>query len=237
MEQHRLREKLQKRSIVPSENSWDQLSEKLDVHESVSKNGTWGFLKYAAIFLMITTVGLYFFKSNKDVIETPVVVAPILNEEVNKLPEIKADPEIKVAETKVNPVLKIEEKKQSIILKNKEVQNIDIAFNKSEKSIEPSKIINIETVPVEMPTEDILVVEQAYEAEILEAEVDQLLRASRIKLNVNREMSSKRTVIARDLLSEVEDDLDKDFKEKLVEKIIYTLKNPKKVFVTDRENQ
>ena len=237
MEQHKLREKLQKRSIVPSENSWDQLSEKLDANESVQKNGAWQFLKYVAIFLMITTVGLYFFKSNKDVIETPVVIAPILNEEVNKSPIIKVNPEIRVAETTVDPIIRVDNKKQSIILKDEEVQNINIAFNTSEDSIESSKTINIETVPVEMQTEDILVVEQVSEADILELEVDQLLRASRIKLSVNREMSPKRTVSASILLSEVEDDLDKDFKEKLVEKIIYTLKNPRKVFVTDRENK
>ena len=43
-------------------------------------------------------------------------------------------------------------------------------------------------------------------------------------------------VSANALLAEVEDDLDKDFKEKLFKKIVNTVKTPRKVVITDRGN-
>ncbi|MFD1293037.1 hypothetical protein ACFQ5N_04225 [Lutibacter holmesii] len=234
MEQHKLREKLQNRSIVPSKNSWDQLSQKLDTEESTQKTGKWWFLKYAAIFLMFFSVGLYFFKTNKPVVEVPVVVAPTLKEEVKKTPEIVVEPEIRVAETTVNSVVKETQKKQPIILKNKEVENVAIAIRSTVETTESSKIITIENTSVEIQTEEILVVEQPSEEEILNAEVEHLLNASKIKLRVNHQISKKRGVSASSLLADVEDDLDKDFKEKLVEKIITTLKTPRKIVITDR---
>ena len=236
MEQHKLREKLQKRSIVPSEKSWDQLSQKLDAEESTQKGGKWWFLKYAAIFLILFSVGLYFFKTNNQKVEVPVVVAPIIKEEVKKTPKIVVEPEIRVAETTVNSTVKENQKKEPIILKNKEVDNGAIAINISKESIEPSENRTTEIVAIEAPTKEILVVEQPSEEEILNAEVDQLLKASKIKLRVNRQFSTKRAVSAQALLTEVEDDLDKDFKEKLVETILTTLKTPRKIVITDSGN-
>ena len=236
MEQHKLKAELQKRSIVPSKNSWDQLSQKLDAEESIQKRGKWWFLKYAAIFLMLFSVSLYFFKTNKKTVEVPVVVAPILKEEVKKIPEVMVEPEIRVAETTVKSGVKENQKKEPITLKNNEVDNVEIAFQTATELTEPIEEINIEKSLVEIQTEEILVVEQPSEEEILNAEVDQLLRSSKIKLRVNRQMSTKRVVSASSLLSEVEDDLDKDFKEKLVETIITTLKTPRKIVITDRGN-
>ena len=236
MEQHKLKAELQKRSIVPSKNSWDQLSQKLDAEENIQKRGKWWFLKYAAIFLMLFSVSLYFFKTNKKTVEVPVVVAPILKEEVKKIPEVMVEPEIRVAETTVKSGVKENQKKEPITLKNNEVDNVEIAFQTATELTEPIEEINIEKSLVEIQAEEILVVEQPSEEEILNAEVDQLLRSSKIKLRVNRQMSTKRVVSASSLLSEVEDDLNKDFKEKLVETIITTLKTPRKIVITDRGN-
>lgn len=241
MEQHKLREELQKRSIAPSQNSWEQLSNQLDTHEKVQKGNKWGFLKYAAAILLLISVGFYFFQPSEKIIEDPIIVQPTIKEDFNKIKKAKeliVKPEIRVAETSNNKKETTVQKNQPIINqpKTNKFENESTAFNNIETELQPSKTTNIETVIVEMPTEEILIVNQPSEEEILDAEVEQLLKASKIKLTVNRQMSSKRVVSANALLNDVEEDLDKDFKEKLIESIVTTLKKPRKVVITDRGN-
>lgn len=241
MEQHKLREELQKRSIAPSQNSWEQLSNQLDTHEKVQKGNKWGFLKYAAAILLLISVGFYFFQPSEKIIEDPIIVQPTIKEDFNKIKKAKeliVKPEIRVAETSNNKKETTVQKNQPIINqpKTNKFENESTAFNNIETELQPSKTTNIETVIVEMPTEEILIVNQPSEEEILDAEVEQLLKASKIKLTVDRQMSSKRVVSANALLNDVEEDLDKDFKEKLIESIVTTLKKPRKVVITDRGN-
>jgi len=73
------------------------------------------------------------------------------------------------------------------------------------------------------------------EEQLIDEEVEQLLRKSKIKLLVNGQISSKKVVSSEDLLNSVEEDLYKDLKQKLIEKITTKLNNPKEV-VTSREN-
>lgn len=241
MEQHKLREELQKRSIAPSQNSWEQLSNQLDTHEQVQKGNKWMFFKYAAAILLLVSVGFYFFQPSKKVAEDPIIVEPTIKEDFNKIQKAKeliVPPEIRVAETSTPKKETTAQKNQPIINqpKNNKIENEATALNTIETAVQTIKTTNIETAIVEMPTEEILVVEQPSEEEILNAEVEQLLKASKIKLTINRQISSKRTVSAHALLTDVEDDLDKDFKEKLIESIVTTFKKPRKVVITDRGN-
>lgn len=73
------------------------------------------------------------------------------------------------------------------------------------------------------------------EEQLIDEEVEQLLRKSKIKLLVNGQISSNKIVSSEALLNSVEEDLYKDLKQKLIEKITSKLKNPKEV-VTSREN-
>lgn len=235
--QHKYREALQNRSVTPSEGSWEQLNEKMDAHENIGKGKYWIFLKYAAVILVLVSVGLYFFKPTKEIINTPIIVEPTLKEDVKIIPQINEESEVHVAESPKNTEIK-EQKKQRPIVRHK-INNIEseaLVFNEPKEESPPSNTINIETEKVEMPTEGILIVEAAIEHQDVDAEVEQLLKASKIKLTVNRQISSKRVVSAHALLAEVEDDLEKDFKEKLFEKIVTTVKQPRKIVITDREN-
>ena len=68
----------------------------------------------------------------------------------------------------------------------------------------------------------------------IEDEIDQLLKQSQINLNKGNS-ETKKIVNAGALLDEIEDDLDKALKQKLFEKIIKTVKNPKEA-VTYQDN-
>jgi len=235
--QHKYREELQNRSITPSDGSWEQLSEKMDAHESNEKEKYWIFLKYAAVILVLVSVGFYFFKPAKEVINAPIIVAPTLKEGIKNIPQINEESEVRVAESPKKKEVKEQPKQQPIIYpKINNIESEALVLNESKKQSPPLKTINVETDKVEMSTEEILVAEQPSKEEILNAEVEQLLNASKIKLTINGQISSKRVVSAHALLAEVEDDLDKDFKEKLFEKIVTTVKQPRKIVITDRGN-
>lgn len=235
--QHKYKEALQNRSITPSEGSWEQLSEKMDAHENKGKGNYWLFLKYAAVILVLVSVGFYFFKPANEVIKTPIIVAPTLKEDIKNIPQINEEPEALVAESSKNTEVKKEQKQQPII--HPKINNIEseaIALNEPKEQAQPSNTINVEADKVETRTEEILIVEESLKYQDVDAEVEQLLNASKIKLTINRQISSKRVVSAHALLAEVEDDLDKDFKEKLFEKIVTTVKQPRKIVITDRGN-
>ena len=235
--QHKYREALQNRNITPSEGSWEQLSEKMNAHESNEKEKYWMFLKYAAVILVMVSVGFYFFKPTKEVVNTPIIVAPTLKQDVKNIPQINEEPEVQVAESRKNKEVKEQSKKKSIIYsKINNIESEALALKETKEQSPPSNTINVETDKVEMSTEEILIVEEPLEHQDVDAEVEQLLNASKIKLTINGEISSKRVMSAHTLLAEVEDDLDKDFKEKLFEKILTTVKQPRKIVITDRGN-
>lgn len=238
--QDKYREALQNRSIQPSQSSWEQLSEKLNAHENTQKGNKWVFLKYAAVILILMSVGFYFLKPANKIVTNPVIVAPTIEEDIiktNKIPKLSVEPEIRVAETSPKLEDKTVQKKHLIITpENTQTANEAIALNKNEQQLQTPVNNNMETKIVEMPTEAILIVEQPSEEALLNAEVDQLLKASKIKLIENRQISNKSVVSADALLTEIEDDLDKDFKEKLIENIVNTIKKPRQVVITDRGN-
>jgi len=66
----------------------------------------------------------------------------------------------------------------------------------------------------------------------IDLEIDQLLLKATIKRANDPKNLNKRAISANDLLFQVEEDLDKDLKQKLFETIVKTLKNPKSV-ITD----
>jgi hypothetical protein len=74
------------------------------------------------------------------------------------------------------------------------------------------------------------------EEQLLEEEVDQLLRKSQIKLVVNGHISSPKVVSSEALLNSVQEDLYKDLRQKLIEKLETKLKNRKDVVVISHKN-
>jgi len=235
--QQKYRTALQNRSIKPSEGSWDQLSKKMDAHENVKKGNKGLFLKYAAVILVLISIGFYFLKPVKDVVNEPIIVVPTVKEDIKKMPIINEETEVRVAESPKDKEVKEQPKQQPIVHpKNNNIQSEALALSKTKKQLPPLKIANIEAEMVEVPAKEILIVEASLKYQDVDAEVEQLLNTSKIKLIINRQISSKRAVSAHALLAEVEDDLDKDFKEKLFEKIVNTVKQPRKVVITDRGN-
>ena len=251
MEQHNYKNQLQERSIPPSKDSWDKLDQRLTAYEQKKKRETWFFLKYAAAILLIFSAGFYFNQTKEEKIETIIVEQPIKKESKNKLEKIIEEPEQVLAETE-NKNLIIEPKQDRIAIQNSKVsKDIVIAANdkiaKKDHFIE--KTILIEEAAIQISEIDALKKQKIKElvarvemikktkGEVSDVEIKNLLNEAYESLAIEKKLLKNQLINGDDLLAEIEFDLmmGTDFKEKLFEAIVKTLKDPKKVFV-NRDN-
>ena len=212
MKQSKYREELQNRTVNPSSGSWEKLSIKLDSPKVKKKGIKLQLLKYAAVILILISIGFYFSEPKEKVINSPLIVAPTLKKELNNIPEMNIDPQSEVAA-----------KPEIYSIENTIISEPLIPSNKER--------VPEEVVAYAAKETDTLLSEE----KVIDDEVTRLLNESRIRLLLNNEITSKNVVSAQALLNEVEGDLDKALKEKLMEKIANILNNPKEV-ITFQEN-
>ena len=233
MKQHNYRETLQNRTIKPSSGSWEKLNTKLTEHENKKTGRNWLFFKVASVILIFISVGFYFLEETDDMINSPIIVSPTLKEKLNTAPENNNVIQTEIAVTPgASTIIK-----QPIYEPNKVASNtvkIDFTEPMDKKSNSSNKVNELGVL--DSVTEVILITEDLNSDEqFIDEEVEKLLNESKIKLIVNGQISSKKVVDANVLLNSVEEDLYKDLKQKLIEKIANKLKNPKEV-ITSREN-
>ncbi len=233
MKKHNYREALQNRTIKPSSGSWEKLNTKLTEHENKEKGRNWLFFKVASVILIFISVGFYFLEDNGDMINSPIIVSPTLKEKLHTGPENNNVIQTEVAVSPGASTMKNQprfdsNKAAASTVKIDFTEHIDKRGNSSNKVKELAVLDSI--------TEAILITEVLNSDEqFIDEEVEKLLNESKIKLIVNGQISSKKIVDANVLLNSVEEDLYKDLKQKLIEKIANKLKNPKEV-ITSREN-
>ena len=228
MKQSKYREELQNRTVNPSSDSWEKLSIKLDSPKVKKKGIKLQLLKYAAVILILISIGFYFSEPKEKVINSPLIVAPTLKKELNNIPEMNIDPQTEVAakpeintiDTNINPELIIPEEVVAYAPKENENFMIPVIENTAHDTLTKTAL----------QTETLL-----SEDKDIDDEVTQLLNESKIRLLLDNPITSKNVVSAQALLNEVEGDLDKALKEKLMEKIANILNNPKEV-ITFQEN-
>ena len=111
-----------------------------------------------------------------------------------------------------------------------------IAYTQSDanqKSIETNLdvVIPNDTISAEILSSEIA----SSNDELIDEEIEELLHQAKVKLIVNGQIAPKKLVNNEALLNAVENDLDKDFKQKVIEKIVNTIKKDKEV-ATSKEN-
>lgn len=233
MNPQKYREELQKRSIKPSPGSWEKLNAKLSGSEKNNNGINWLLLKVAAVFLVFVSVGFYFFKQEKEIINEPIIVSPSPKEQFKKIPvaddaidtEVVANPSVSKSKMKRVP-------ESDSTVEYSQVANLIEHQDTSENSV----VKNTEEIIDDRDLKEVTSAELiTSEEQLIDHEIDQLLHKSKIKLIVNGEISSKKLVNSDALLNSVEDDLDKDLKQLLLEKIVNTIKKEKEV-VSSKEN-
>ncbi len=141
MKPHKYRDELQNRTISPSPDSWERLNEKLSSHEKNSKSSNWLLLKVASVILVFISVGFYFLKQEKEIINTPTIAAPASKEKFNKIPVADDVIETEIAVTPNN----VTSKKKTGIESNRHEKPVkEVAFTKPSEDSEISVIKNTE---------------------------------------------------------------------------------------------
>jgi hypothetical protein len=226
-QQHNYSAQIKQRAIKPSEGSWEKLSEKLSANEHLQKSKKWVFMKYAAAMLILFSVGFYFLQPNSKIIEGDLIVAPTLEEQFIKSPVLNQTPETLIAiPVKISPIItthKTQPKVDEVVV-FQEISSInesEISFENSEKSI----VVTKENSTIVVASSD----------EVTDSEIEQLLNNATTNFKNDLQNLNKDVVSANTLLLEVEDDLNKDFKQKMFESVVKSLSNLKEV-VADNGN-
>ncbi len=190
------RDKLKLREITPSENSWDRLDAMLTVAEKKQpkKSKDWLYIAASIIgFMLIATV---FFSQTEELIDIKKSDVVIENKEIIKLTE----------EVLIN-------KEEVSIINQKSVAKTNSNQIKSKK---PNAIVNEEVVIKE--SENPLVSNEKATVEIiLETIIQKNIPNEMVASTADAKPSIK--VNAKNLLSEVDGELELTFREKMVQKV------------------
>lgn len=232
MNQNKYRQKLQDRNINPSSGAWEQLETVLDSHEKKKKRNPWIVLKAVSVVLIFISIG-YYVSGEKETDPIQNIAFPSEQENVENTTEETHENSSPITTSNSIPTFRQES------MDNANKGNLNQQYVKNEKSTDHVEIKN-NLFEVSLNDSIVGIVEVAKlpksEEQLLDDEVEQLLRKSQIKLVVNGRISSPKVVSSEALLNSVQEDLYKDLKQKLIEKLAKKLKNPKDVVVSSQKN-
>jgi hypothetical protein len=224
--ENQIKEKLSSREIQPSAQAWDRLDAMLSVAEEKKTKRSFGWLYIAAGVLVFVSAGMFFFTQNSSevkndtIVETEIKKDSIQKENNIQVPILQKNQENQVAEStetqkpksnnqsNTNSAVSIinqkSNQKQSNPLINREKQieyqnSSDVALKNLPKIVDNKEIIVIRPKTNTMSDEDLL------------ASLDNAGKKANTKSNVK--------VDARNLLSQVDGELDRTFREKVIGKI------------------
>lgn len=207
--ENQFRDKLNSREIKPSENSWDRLDAMLTVVEKPKKNYRWMY--FAASFLGFILIATVFLTQTEEVIDSEhqkvVFEKKDIQNNENVLQKALENP----SKTEEVALVSLPEK---VVFKQKNKTVLKPKFNNVNDNNEPTEVAlipenNIENTQIAFKKEEINV-----DAKALLASVDhnqfseaKLKNTAAIKVNTN------------DLLTQVDDELELSFREKVIQSV------------------
>ena len=233
MEQNKYREQVQNGTIIPSDGSWDKLSKKLTDHDNDKINDKRLFMKYAASLLFIISIGFYFFQPENEISTDEIKASPKVEKSYIKSSVADSDSELYPAAPTLNPTVikKREPEPQADIIINYEVEE-SVAINNEDNKAQNEN--SHKEVHDDFTTNTLMVTSKDVRIADTEYEVEELLKNANLNIEKNDQYLNRTKINAMALLEEIEDDLEKETRRKLFEKIIITLKNPTEIEITDR---
>lgn len=234
--EEQLKDKLEKRTMSPSAESWAKLSDRLDAEDKKNKRPIYWWLSIAAMFIVMIAITVQVF--NKD--EGTSVSPTIVNEEpqeikINEDALINDRDEIQLtSEDKVEEALTIEREEIKAPQKSNHQKQIvtspkteaELAVNTQPDKNKVEEIIptDLNDVITNIPELDKTAIAEAIdnlntanEAK-LNREVDSLLKVASKELTKNNALKdASKTVDANTLLDEVQDEMGQSFRSKVYE--------------------
>lgn len=226
------KDKLDKRTIAPSKDAWDKLSNRLDAEENTSSNKGFWWLGIAASVVGVLLVVSQFF-SNDIEANSPEIVDT--QETVENPGEKSTSQEVNIIESETAVALETTNKETS----TKEIDgNVVIDKSKSEainetlqvttqetviktredKDVAQSKHVEIASIETEKAQEvaDAIYALSETESGVSNASIDSLLRAAQKDILLSRMKNEDKALVdAALLLQEVEFELDQSFRDKV----------------------
>ncbi len=229
-EEH-LKEKLEKRSIQPSAETWKSLANRLDQHDKQQNRRTFWWLGIAASVVGIALVATLIFSGSESRSIEPTVVDTKDTEEIKsntlasenlEVPkeETKSDSKQDMkASTEENPIPKAKRiPKEEMILKEA-VASSDLTVQEPIQNIldTPETTADFEQSKLEEVVAEIQKINTENQG-VAEAEIDSLLKQAERELLTDRIYNeNSKTVDANALLQDVEEELEQSFRTKVYE--------------------
>ena len=226
-----IRKELQEREIQPSPSAWERISDQLEPVRKEKRSGLLWYAVAASIIGLLIFSVVYF--NSEDLINSTDVKIVDTNEETN--------------ETKTDPVI-IEDEiiEQDIVVENNNIE--EPSFQETQTVIDSQTInlknqitsINAANKTIQSPIEKVVKAndfkEEVINTKILEviaavdsleqnndvlteAEVDDLLRNAQEEILREKLFNQNGSIDAMALLNEVEDELDKSFRDQIFESL------------------
>ncbi|MGB7843280.1 MAG: hypothetical protein WBL21_10840, partial [Salinimicrobium sp.] len=215
------REQLQKREIKPSADSWERLEQRLDGKQDEKGFNLWWIGAVAAVAVVFFFLGTFF--GNDEVTQQiPVIVETASEEAQEKLPQENVSTqkeEIRLASEEVKPEPeKVQKMKQTQQLPQQNSQEALAVVSEKPEMKTPSE----ETSEMAF-SEPEKIQEQASEEkkiplEVNDAEIEALLMLASAEIEADPAYAQS-TVNAKELLNEVEYELEESFRDKVFEVI------------------
>lgn len=250
--EEKIKEKLAKRRIEPSQNSWGRLSQKLDDQDKSSNKSIVWWLGIAASLVGVFLISTLFFNNNEGDIVLPTVVETPIND-VPKIEEEGAEINV-IAEYEKKSVkenMASSDKSEQNFVKQKRINEATnsnrnaqksgvVAYNAIENKNDKNRDV-INSVPIIEKSNNQGIVAQVKDFEeekylVTDAEITSLLLSAQSDLEISQ--NAKDTNFAVDsnsLLQDVEADLDQSFRDKMFNTLISGY-NTIRLAVTERND-
>ncbi|RDY58871.1 hypothetical protein [Flagellimonas nanhaiensis] len=222
LEKH-IKEKLEKREIVPSAGSWEKVSSQINTKGKSSRKG-WYLYVAAAVFVGILLISSLIFKDDNPIEES----VEIVNE--NEQPKDRGTSKNENVDFENSPseaVVVTESKEKSgnqtiedvVASENfSEVEAVKVAVNQDKEEFLLTESEDLIQEKIQEVIAQVQILESS-SIEVSNAEVDSLLRAAQQQILTEKVLAKDGNVDAMALLAEVEDELNGSFKEKIYKKL------------------
>lgn len=221
--ENQFREKLNKREIKPSENSWDRLDAMLTVAEKPKRNYRWMY--FAASFLGFILIATVFFSQTEEVVDS----------EYNRV--VIEEKQVQQKENELNKILEtpIVEKKTEVVVAS---QNVVTKQNNAVKTKSNNILDKIEVVKTEnnQPIETAIVSnDKNNPSSIISQKTAVKVDANALLASVENNQPTQAVaqnaapikVNSNTLLSQVDDELELSFRERVIKSVNKTYREVK----------
>lgn len=244
-----IKDKLDKRTLKPSVDAWDKLSERLDNQEKKNNKKPYWWLGLAASIVGVLFIVSQFLNDETQVNDAPKIVVtpeviqenetnPVVyeNENLKGLEQVKIKPKKAVAEINETQKLVSTEKEPEFVIAVNEVKIVSKGKKNTLATTElPNKTLTFE----EQKIQDVVAQVQSMKEEnkiITDADINALLKQAQKEIKLNRLYNETTGVVdANALLQDVEAELDQTFRSKVFE-ALKTSYNSVKTAVAQRND-